>query len=77
MRQLGGHSRFPQKALLGFCVLGQLWRQHLEGHQPVEAFVAGQQHDAHTAPTELAVDFVLAGEGGANRRDVAGDGIGG
>ena len=75
MRQLRRHARFPQKALFRFPVFGQLRWQHLEGDQPVEAFVAGEHHDAHTATAKFPLDFVLAAQGGSDRGDIAGGGI--
>jgi hypothetical protein len=42
---------------------------------PVEALIAGQQHDAHAATAKLTLDVVLAAQGGSDRGDIAGGGI--
>jgi hypothetical protein len=52
-----------------------LRRQDLEGDQAVEALVARQQHDTHAAAPELALDLVLAAQGGSDWGDIAGGGI--
>ena len=41
---------------------GEGGRQDLDGDRPLEGDVAGQQHDPHAAPAELALDRVAAGE---------------
>ena len=75
MRQLRRHLRFAEEALLGLRMFGQLWREHLEGDQPIEALIAGQQHDTHAASPKLTLDVVLAAQGGSDRGDIAGGGI--
>jgi hypothetical protein len=71
MRELRGHARLAQESLARVGLLGERGRQHLEGHLPVEAFVAGEQHDAHAATSELALDVVLPAEGGTQRSQLA------
>src|SRR5690349_21402291 len=45
---------------------GELWGQYLDGHRPTVLQVFGQVHGRHPAATELALDRVPPGEGGAH-----------
>ena len=48
---------------------GQRRREELDGHEPVEGEVARQEHDAHPAATEHALDGVAAGHGLLQRQE--------
>jgi hypothetical protein len=62
VRQLRRRPRLAQEPLAVRRVGGPLARQHLDRDRPLEPEVARQQHDAHAAAPELALDRVLAPE---------------
>jgi hypothetical protein len=60
----GGEPRLADESLAEPLVLGQLRREDLQGHLPLEPVVFGEVDDAHPAATEGAHDPV-AGDLGA------------
>ena len=61
---------FLKEPLLGRLVAGQVRRQQLDRHRPLEAWVCGRVDDAHPAATQLRDDLIRA-EGGAGSEDHA------
>ena len=59
MGDRGRRARLLQEAALAVLVARPLGRQHLEGHQPAEAGVAGLVDDAHAALPEQLLDLVV------------------
>src|SRR5262245_49357846 len=51
--------RLAAKAFESFRVLGQVFRQELEGHQPAKLDVFGFVHYAHAAAPQLFQDVVV------------------
>src|SRR5262245_43553953 len=64
MRESGGHARFPQKPLTRRRRLREFGWKHLDGNVAVELYVAREEHDAHAAASELALQRILAGKSG-------------
>src|SRR5439155_27247089 len=62
MRQPGGGARLLEEALALVGAGGEVRRKHLDRDGAVERHIAGQQHDAHAAAAELALDRIAAGE---------------
>ena len=58
MAELGCRFRFTEEARPDFAAEGEFGRQHLDGDQSLEPAVAGLVDDTHTAPPDLAVEFV-------------------
>ena len=56
--QPGGDARLPLEALQVLLVLGQHVREHLEGHLPLEALVAGEPDGSHPARAQSAFEPV-------------------
>jgi hypothetical protein len=56
---LGRGVGLLQEAVLALLVPRELGRQHLEGHRPAEARVAGLVDDAHAALPEQLLDLVV------------------
>ncbi len=52
--------------------VGQLRRQELQGHRPLEPGVLGLVDDPHAAPAELLRDSVFAGDDGPGPHDLNG-----
>ena len=61
MLQTSGELDLPQKSLAAQCHR-DLGTQRLEGHETLVAHVAREIHERHSAPTQLAIDDVVAGE---------------
>lgn len=49
-----------REALAGGGVGRQLRRHHLDGHNAVQLFIEGPQHNAHTAAADDFLDFIMA-----------------
>jgi hypothetical protein len=62
MLQLRRQLDLPPEAL-GAHPCGQLRRQQLDHHPPPQRYVVGQEHMAHAAPAELALDAVRRAKG--------------
>ena len=62
MGEPGGGTCLAQKPLARRRVGCESRGQDLDRHRPVERHVARQQHDAHAAAAQLALDGVTAGE---------------
>ena len=62
MREPGGGPRLLDEALALVGAGREVRREQLDGDRAVERHIAGQQHDAHTAAAELALDRIAAGE---------------
>src|SRR5204863_1747210 len=75
MRELRSDSRFAKESLTDRRVARQMWRKDLDRDEPVEPLVACAEDDAHPATPDLALDGVLAGEGGADGGELLGFGI--
>jgi hypothetical protein len=58
--ELGGGLRLLLEALDDVRVLGDVGRQDLDGHLPVQGQVLGEEHRAHAALAEHALELVLA-----------------
>ena len=67
MGELGRGARLAEEPLAQFGIGRQRPGEDLDGHRPVEANVPGQVDHAHSAPTELALKGVLAGQQGLQR----------
>ena len=70
MRERGGGLRLAQERLAQLGARGERGREHLDRDGPREADLAGEVDDPHAAATELAVERVLAGEGGLEGDEV-------
>src|SRR2546422_2463418 len=64
MPQAGQHARLTQEAL-GRVRRGELGAQHLDRDWTLECHVPTEEHHAHTAARDLALDVVLRRQGGA------------
>jgi hypothetical protein len=63
MIQLGRGLGFTEKAGLDFAAKGQLGWEDLDRHDTLESAVLGAVHDAHPAPADFAVQFVVRAKG--------------
>ena len=61
--QPGRGARLAQESRTALRGRGEYRRQQLDGHQPVECEVPRQEHDAHAAAAQFALDGVAAGHG--------------
>ena len=59
MAQPGCGAGFTKEALPDRRIVGEVERQGLDRHHPVEPQVAGEVDHAHAAAADLALDFVL------------------
>src|SRR5207237_1665561 len=57
-----GGARLLEEALALVGAGGEVRRGQLDGDRAVERHIAGQEHDPHAAPAELALDRIAAGE---------------
>ena len=57
--EAGGGLRFLHEALALVGVLDAIAREHLEGHEPVQARVPGLVHGAHAPLAEDLDDLVV------------------
>ena len=71
MREAGGRARLAQEPLARLGGAREVRRQHLDGDVAVELHVAREVDDAHAAAAELALEGVLAGEGGLELEEFA------
>jgi len=55
----GGGLRLTLKSLQGLRVLGEGFREELEGDEPAEALVLGLVHDAHASAAQLLEDAIV------------------
>src|SRR5207302_9899951 len=62
MREPGGGARLLEEALALVGAGGEVRRKQVDGDGAVERHIAGQEHDAHAAAAELALDRIAAGE---------------
>jgi hypothetical protein len=62
VRQPGRGARLVEEPLARCRLLRQFGRQDLDGHRPVEADLAGQVDDPHTAATQLAFQRITTGQ---------------
>ena len=63
VRERRGRPGLAEEAFAELRPDGQLRRQHLDGHGPVEREIAGEIDRAHAAATELALDGVTGAQG--------------
>src|SRR5438445_12794914 len=70
MAKAGGELDFAQKSV-GTERRGELGSQHLDRDRPVVLQVLREVYGSHAATTELPVDVVATGEGGAEAVEVA------
>src|SRR3954464_1315522 len=55
-------SGFAQEPLAYFRIIGESLRKRLDGHEAIEADVAREVDDAHSAASDLALAVVLPGQ---------------
>jgi hypothetical protein len=62
-----GDQRLAAEALAVMRRGGDVWRQHLDRHEPLERALQRQVDGAHPAASQQPLDRVLAAEGGVER----------
>ncbi len=62
MGEPGGGARLAQEPVARLGARRELRRQELDRDEAVERHVAREEHDAHAAAAQLALDGVAAGE---------------
>jgi hypothetical protein len=60
MGQSRRRARLAHESVPQLVVGGKVRRQELYGYRPVEPHVSGEIHHGHPAPTELALECVMA-----------------
>ncbi|KPK01131.1 MAG: hypothetical protein AMS20_14190, partial [Gemmatimonas sp. SG8_28] len=70
--EAGRGPRLTEKPLPDGGVRRQLGREQLDRHRPVERHVAREEHHAHPAAAELAVEGVPSGDGLLEREEFGG-----
>jgi hypothetical protein len=62
-------ARLAQEALAHDRVIGEVWRQRLDGHAAIEPCVARQVDDPHSAAADFPLELVLSSERGGETRE--------
>ena len=65
--QAGGGARLALEALAGPIVVGEVLREHLDGHGAAEQFVLGFPDAGHPAIGDMADDLVAIGQRNSGR----------
>ena len=72
VRESRGHARLAEESFARCRGAGEVRREHLDGHVAIELHVAREVDDAHAAAAELALERVLAGQGGLQVEELGG-----
>ena len=72
VREAGRHAGLAKEPVARLRIAGQVRRQDLDGDVAVELHVAREVHHAHASAAELALERVLAGQGGLQIEELRG-----
>ena len=72
VRETGRHAGFPHEPVARLGITGEVSGQDLDGDVAIELHVARKVHHSHASAAELALERILAGQGGLQVEELGG-----